>query len=371
MALSDDTLSFLEEPVGVLKFVLVCAFVTGVIAEILLKLIIAWVEKREWWPSAKLLQKALMMNFGQKEESCTDYALAGSYAYVIVLCGHHCICGVMMLPVVIYGWGGAQAMGQAAFVVGALMDVSIDVYDEFRMICTTFLYETVGKKLFGGEKGAKELFIVIGLLHHPLALTMVTPMVLYYRHLQAFHYIACSLLLAAGICFTTGNYKMTLDVKKPAAFYQFKAIVAVQAVTILFTRGYVWFRYVYVALTTFYDDNNMHIFYGGCVAATLMSLFNLVMIMDALGAAKKWLPRKMGTTEEDHAEVHEDIVKMMPPTPAKGTLKSSVTIGRNLGFMPEKTFRTDIKVVLAAVKFKRLSQRSSGKEPLLNTAQNA
>lgn len=234
------------------------------------------------------------------------------------------------------------------------MDVSFDVYDWLRMFLTTFLHETIGKKLFGGEKGPKEFFIVIGVLHHPLAMTMVCPLVLYYPQLASFHIIAVALLLAAGICFFTGSYKFTLDMTRAADWYQFKFIVLLQTVTILYTRGYIWFLHLYITLNTFWADGSMKFFYGGCAAGTLMSLFNFVMIADALGAAVKWLPRsRVAHGTDEHHELNEDLARMVPPTPAKGAVKGTLKVSAALGLSPASTFRANVKVAVAAAKFKK------------------
>merc|ERR1711981_920299 len=136
-----------------------------------------------------------------------------------------------------------------------------------------------------------EFFIIVGGLHHPLAMGMVCPLVMHYPQLASFHIIAVALLLAAGICFLTGAYKFTLDMTRKSDWYQFKAIVLLQTVTIFYTRGYIWFYHLYVALSTFWADGSMNFFYGGVVAGILMSLFNFMMLADAAGAAVKWLPR--------------------------------------------------------------------------------
>uniref|UniRef100_A0A7S0FQ20 TLC domain-containing protein n=1 Tax=Pyrodinium bahamense TaxID=73915 RepID=A0A7S0FQ20_9DINO len=358
MSLAEGILSFLSQPLGVVQFVAAVAVVTGIVCEIVLASIMAWVEKKDWWPRAMPLQKALMMSFGFPEASCTEYQTRSGYAYVITLCTHHVVCGSMMLPVVIFGWAGAQKLGQACFLVGALMDVSVDVYDEFRMFSVTFLYESVGQKLFGGEKGPKQFFVVVGVLHHPLAMTMVCPLVLHYPDLASFHIVALALLFAAGICFTTGSYKFTLDVTKAFDWYQFKAIVVLQAVTILYTRGYVWFRHLYIVLCTFWADGSMKFFCGGCVAGTLMSLFNLVMIADAVGAAVKWLPRSMVKEGSDEqSEFNEDLVMRIPSTPSKGAMNGSMKAFAALGLSPASTFRANVQVTVAASKFKKGIQK--------------
>jgi len=344
-------LDFLANPLGVLLFVVVCAPITAIIVESALKSCVPWFATRDWWPRAAPLQKALMMNFGYPESACTDLTLRNGYAYVIILCTHHFICGLMMLPVVCYGWAGAGVGGQACLVVGALMDVSMDVYDEFKMFTTTFLFETIGKKLFGGEEaGPVKWFIVLGCLHHPLAMAMTSPMVLYYPHLASFHAIAISLLLAAGICFTTGSYKFTLDMTKASDWYQFKFIVILQTFTILYTRGYIWVVNVYAALATFRSDGSTGFFIGGCIAGAMMSLFNVVMILDSVTAFVKWMPRSMAEKGTPHHDLQEEELKNMTTASPVGSMMKAVSV---MGLSPASTFRADVKVVVAAAKFKK------------------
>merc|ERR1712039_221709 len=145
---------------------------------------------------------------------------------------------------------------------------------------------------------------------------MGIPMNMRYVSLQAYHYIACSLLLAAAICFGTGQYKFTLDTSKRWELIQFKAIVLVQAVTIWFTRGYVWFTQLYIVLAHFRSQGDTSFLYGGCVAGALMSLFNLVMLADATTAAIKWLPKQVLPSEREkstfcHGAKHSPVGKVV------------------------------------------------------------
>jgi len=148
--------------------------------------------------------------------------------------------------------------------------------------------------------------------------------------------------------------KFTLDMTKLFEWYQFKSIVLVQAATIVLTRGYVWFFHVYLMLSKFWADGSMNFFYGGCLAATLMSFFNLVMLADAIGAAVKWLPRAMPKVDtKEHHDIQNDLTQLVPPTPAKGTMKGSLTASSVLGLSPASAFRTDVTVIMAAMKFKK------------------
>merc|ERR1719217_1683250 len=143
-----------------------------------------------------------------------------------------------MIPVCYLGWEAAGSTGQLMFLLGCMNGVEYDVYDWLKKFFLTF-FPSYCKCM--GVANPLAFFVILCVMHHSLAMCLVVPMILYYPSLPAFHYIAMSLLLAAGICFTTGSYKFTLDVKSKSGFRQYKVIVILQLVTILFTRGFVWF----------------------------------------------------------------------------------------------------------------------------------
>jgi hypothetical protein len=60
----------------------------------------------------------------------------------------------------------------------------------------------------------------------------------------------------------------------------------------LYTRGYHWFRSCYRILSEFRRNDDTAFVCVGCVAATFMSLFNLMILPHIVGACVKWLPRK-------------------------------------------------------------------------------
>lgn len=334
---------------GCQMVILVLTLVTMILGEALTKVLIKYFQERPWWPRAAPLQKALMMNFGYPEESLNDAALIDSYCFVIVFCGHHAFAGFAMIPVVLLGWDASGSVGQSMFLYACLADVALDIYDWLKKFVLCFFPSVFS---FLGAPCPLAFFIILCILHHSLAMSMIVPLVLYYPSLPSFHYIATSLLLAAGICFTTGSYKFTLDVSNKSGFVQYKVIVIVQLLTILFTRGFVWFTQVYAALAFFYAEGAMKFFYGGCVAAGLMSLFNVIMILDAVGAAAKWIPKPMPQNEEQHHEVKVAMVKHQTSFVLHGNdaLVEFLSPGA-------KAFRANVKVAVAAQKFKKLSHK--------------
>lgn len=334
MALAD----YLGTVGGNIVLVLPLTVITALVCEKLNAAVIRYVEKRPWWPRARPLQKALCMNFGFPAEACTPPVLVEAFAFVVVFCGHHFLMGFMMLPVVCWGWSEAGTTFQLLLMMAALGDVALDLYDWIKKFLLTF-FPNAFKSL--GGPCPLPAFIVMCCLHHPLAMTLVIPMNARYAHLPAYHKIAASLLLAAGICFLTGQYKFTLDMRNRGNFVQYKVIVVLQLATIWFTRGIVWFTQLYAALTYFYNQGDKSFFIGGCIGGGLMSLFNLIMIMDCSTAAIKWLPRPLPQDDEQHDELQDDVVKRL-----------SSTVAPMSSLIVKKKMRTLVKVAVAAQKFK-------------------
>jgi len=290
VAQMEEMIATLQEPYVCIPLLLLLAVVNGVLYHFGMQNVKCKVKEQAWWPQAIPLQRNLLVNFGYPKEQCDANVCLWGFAFVVVACTHHFICGIALLPVFFFGWTGSGFIGQLAFISGMLFDASLNIFDEWQMTMRLFFpreFEWLG------PEQAKPFFFIMGALHHPLALCMGVPMTLYYAWLPAFHEVAVSLLLAAAVCFLTGSYKFTLDTKTRSGFLQYKAIVLAQLVTIYLSRGYVWFTRVYTVLCQFHADGATGFFAGGCVCGLLMTLFNLVLISDATSAALKWLPRSM------------------------------------------------------------------------------
>jgi len=211
--------------------------------------------------------------------------------------------------VVIFGWQDAGLLGQQLFAVGGMLCIGFDAEDLFTCF-VLFLCPTTFKCL-GEPVAAKGL--VLSLFHHALSIGMFLPMLIVYPDARPFHYISCSLLLAAGIAYGFGCYKFTLDTSEPRGFRVYKVIVMVQFVVIWLTRCYVWFPACYSLLSLVYSDtanpDRMAFFIAGCVVICTMTLFNLVIISDCTIAAVKWLPKKVPTETKEKIELLNTIIQ--------------------------------------------------------------
>ena len=86
------------------------ALVTAVVMELINILLKKVVERRLWWPSAMLLQKAMLKNFGYPDETCTSDMLLDGFTFILCISSHHFL--AMMLPVIVWVWESAGPDGE-------------------------------------------------------------------------------------------------------------------------------------------------------------------------------------------------------------------------------------------------------------------
>jgi len=245
MATHSGTLIDLDLSAQVFWAMLFAAF-WAVVIEVSTPPTVKWVKAQPWWPSAAPVQKKLVVNFGYPEGTSpifpvglTNDMLAELYGVVWIYVGTHFVCFLPMLPVLFLGWEEAGAVWRTGFVLGALGDVGFDIYDLLKTTWKTWAPNHF-VRLTGQCPGPMPFWIIMCLMHHPLAMAMVIPMNLHYAWLPAYHKICVALLGAAAICFGLGQYKLTLDVTSRSGFTKFKLIVTFAFVVIVYTRAVTW-----------------------------------------------------------------------------------------------------------------------------------
>jgi len=249
-----------------------------------------YVRNAEWWSRALPNQLHIMKNFGYPKDGTTDEMALKAYNWVITMCITHIVSASLMIPVVIWGWHDAGESGRLLFFIGTMSEVGFDIYDWSKTFLLTFFHRYVA---FLGPPTPVQVFVLICGFHHTTVLCMVMPMNLKYAFLPAYHRIGFSLLVSAGICYLSGQYKFTVDATTPKGLQTCKSIVFVQLVLNLLTRVIIWFPAAYSVLRTFFQSGDWPFFYGGCFGMLGMSLYNIVIALDASSAAKKWLPKKV------------------------------------------------------------------------------
>lgn len=272
--------------------VLFLASLTGLGAEVLKRPLMRWIEAQPWKGRMIPLQRQTMHNFGFSK-ACTadEHLVVDSYAFLIMICSHHCVMSIFLAPVVFLGWEGAGSIGQLFFYLGAVGDLAFSVYDSIQIALRTFASKSTSK--FLGARLPVKYFVSMVCLHHSLSMLLTLPMIIHYPSMKALHLIMSSLLFAGGTCYLLGCYKFTLDTKNSSDFLQYKAVVVVQLLIIWLTRGYIWISQAYAAMRFFYQQGDVVFFCGAMTGGLLMSLFNLLMLVDATKAALKWLPRPL------------------------------------------------------------------------------
>jgi len=248
-----------------------------------------YVRNAEWWSRALPNQLHLMKNFGYPDDTTEEMAVKG-YNWVITMCITHVLSASLMVPVVFFGWQNAGESGRVLFIIGTMSEVGFDVYDWLKTFLLTFCHSSF-KSL--GPPTPVAVFVLICGLHHTTVLGMAIPMNLKYAFMPEYHWIAFSLLVSAGICYLSGQYKFTLDANTPKGLRTCKVIVFVQLALNWLTRVVIWFPAAYGALHSFYQLGDWGYFCGGCFGMLGMSLYNIVIIVDATLAAKKWFSKTL------------------------------------------------------------------------------
>jgi len=253
------------------------------------------VRSAPWWPSALPSQVSVMVNFGFPKGKVTEDVAVYGFVWIITMCITHVVSASMMVPVVALGWAGAGATGQLCFLLGTLSEVGFDIYDWTKLFLLTFARHPLPCL---GPRHPLKTFVLIGLFHHTTVLGMTIPMNLHYPSLAAYHRVAFSLLFSAGVCFLVGQYKFTIDGRTERGLACIKKIMAVQFVMNWLARVVVWFPSIVSGLATFRSGNDTAFFYGGLAGVVGMSLYNVVVVMDATQASLKWWRKSVAVAKE-------------------------------------------------------------------------
>jgi hypothetical protein len=267
------------------------AIVWGVVSTLVGRIVVPWLLNQPFFRDRALEpQKQALRNYGFTV--VTDSIAAEAYALGFLLGAHHTACGCCMLPVVALGWEAASPEYRGLFILGMLNDVAWDLYDQVRMTARTFFHRPL--KL---DPMPLAGWVVACCLHHPLSLSMAIPLLLWYPELPAFHAVACSLLLTAGICCFFCNYKFSLDLTHPRDFMLFKGVALAHMAVGASTRLLLFPPLAWSAIQHFRADPTVSLgfFVGACACAILIGVFNVIIVFDASQTAIKWLFRPIPT----------------------------------------------------------------------------
>ena len=291
-----------------------CVF-WAVVIELWLKLNVPWLAKQPFWKGgAQDVQRKLLNNFGfpseptppKFPEGLTEAFVTESWSAALVYSFTHAACVAPCVPVAIYGWEAVSAEWRTAFVLGALGDLGFTLYDELKTTWRALCWQSF-QKMTGQAPVTMGFWVIMCVLHHPMSLCILFAMNANYVWLPAYHRIVFSLLFAAAICVGLGQYKMTLDIKTRVGLLKFKVSVVIPFFLMLWARGYVWATEAYSALKFFHDVGDDAFFYGALPLSLLMTLFNLVLIVDVTQSFVKYVvlgQRDGGVVKAAGASMH-------------------------------------------------------------------
>lgn len=255
--------------------------------------------KTRWWRRAIEPTKAMMVNFGYPKEptdrfphGITESMTRDSYAYLVAILFAHFFSALPMIPVLLNGWEGSSDMQKSLFVLGTLSDVGFDIYDSCNLTLRTFFKHPMPTPL--------DYWFVMVPLHHTTSMLLTIPMNLWHVHRIEYHQTAVSLLMAAVLCFSAGCYKFSLDVaNKKRDLQLYKAIAIYQLAVILYTRVYLWVPAAISFRNYLREQNDMLFFYGASIMIGVLSLFNILLVVDGFKAVIKSFPKKFPKTKSE------------------------------------------------------------------------
>ena len=237
-------------------------------------------------------KKMLMWDMGDDEE--TQIKMISLFESAIV---QHLIGGMLCLPSAI-GLGHMLPVGVASAMAchGGLSEIGWEVEDMLIRV-----YEII----FGGVEGRKKnpmSLIIFLIMHHSAACCMVIPMNIFYHDNVYYHETTCWLQLAAFVAFYCQQYGFTLNVKTQEGLNKMKISISISFMIIIWSRviRYAWL--LQILMTTIWEDQNWIVIKCAVAPYILLSLVNVLIVMDASAKFAKFVPMQIKKHSMDDIE---------------------------------------------------------------------
>lgn len=238
--------------------------------------------KREQF--AKLNQMTFKTGFG------IDFTQDKAYMFgcdLISILVQHAFGGILCVPsafgFAVPAWS-PPAQVLASF--GALCETGWEIQDLVVRV-SQILFHPEGKIM-----NPPALMIILA-FHHGLGMGMVIPMNVYCSSNALYHELVFLLQFAAFVAMSFQQAGYLLDIKTASGLRTMKIYVTITWVTMVWSRG---IRFVWVAISLvmdFYAEGQTGLLIGGGIAASMMSLLNLLMLADATAKLKKFAPMEL------------------------------------------------------------------------------
>ena len=237
-----------------------------------------------------MLKKVFLIDLGDSPEAKNILFETTVVIFGVIM--QHGVGGALCVPAIAGGFGLAPRVVAAMVCQGGLCEVGFEIQDTLQRIKML---------LFDGARGKQfnpPGFLLIMMFHHTCAQCLVIPNNIHYR--DNVHYAEGVFLLqgAAFGAFFLQQYGYTLDIKRRAGLLQMKLIVTVTMLIMVWSRlvRYGWLWYLLISL---YHADGSVVFKLALPPVVLMSLFNVLILLDAVAKFAKFLPMRL-----DHAHLH-------------------------------------------------------------------
>ena len=137
------------------------------------------------------------------------------------------------------------------------------------------------------------LLVILG-IHHAVGQLMIMPMNIYYPDNKLYHEMVFLLLFAAFTCMTLSQISYTIDTGTIYGLVCMQLCTATSWAIIIYSRCIRFAYVIYLLLLQLYADGAYYVVGFGCVGVVLMSVFNILMIVDATAKLIKF-SKKLGS----------------------------------------------------------------------------
>lgn len=331
----------------------------GVVLEASKKKIFDALPSTSWWQTNALYPtKAMMSSFGYPKHptdkfpnAVTEPMARDFFAFLVAICSQHFVSALCMLPILVYGWEDSSDSLKSLFVLGTISDFGFDLYDSYNSSVRTFSKKHTNPLPI-------DFWIIIVAMHHTLALSLMLPMNLNYVNRYEYHQTACSLLMAAALCYGLGCYKFTLDIaKKNSDFLLYKLLVVVQLGIILYTRVYLWFPAASSFRAHVKEQDDTAFFYGASFMIGVFSLFNVILVVDGVKAVAKCVPKKFPKSKLER----ESSVKEFQQATAALDFPGVAPLSAVTKMLAKRKFKGAVHSVIAAQRMESSMSGTSGR----------
>ncbi|GAB5356313.1 hypothetical protein AAMO2058_000280100 [Amorphochlora amoebiformis] len=203
-----------------------------------------------------------------------------NFANFTMVAVQHSIGGLICIPAVMGITG--NGLGSCLVRLSALSEVGWEVADTITRVYVRVTHPK-GRML---QPDGVLLFFGF---HHVMGMSMVIPMNLYYSHNFSYWMLVFVMQGVSGIALMMAQYTQTLDVSKPDELLQMQVLSIVMGIFISYCRVYLFLTYCWKLLVSFYMDSTVTFIIGGIFSSVLMSVVNLIFVVDAYRRIMKFI----------------------------------------------------------------------------------